>query len=142
MRNSFTTIWKNGVAMPLPLKLLSSAALILLLFCVWSALPQVSIRIFGRHISYSDWWSSGAGFATIVVSCLMIVAVRLMLARSEYGRPVYILGWIVLSALVPFIAWLTGIEVAKSIPSLVSNLVLTILIAAYLYKSKASRDYF
>ena len=133
---------KNFIAMPAILKLLTAVVAISLVFCIGSTNPHWSINVFGRQTTSSEWWVSGAGLATSIVSCLMLLSAILMLRRRRWGRQVYIFSWIVLSLLIPIVALLEGVGFYVAAPSLLSNLVLTALVSVYLYKSNAVENYF
>lgn len=130
------------MAMPRLLKLLTAAAAIPPIVCIGSMIPHRSIGVFGRNMTTSQWWDSGAGLATLFASCLIIAAALLMLKRSRHGRPVYILAWVTMTLIVPLTARLVRADFATAVPSLVSNLVLTGVIGVYLYKSAAVKRYF
>lgn len=130
------------MAMPPLLKLLTAVTVGVPIFCITSMFPHQSIGVFGRQMTASEWWSSGAGLTTLVVGCLMLAAGLLMLRRSRYGRPVYILGLIAISLAEPLIAYLTESDFRAEAPSLFSDLVFTVLIGLYLYKSRAIQNYF
>lgn len=133
---------RNFIAMPLLLKLLTVATVAVPIFCIQSLLPQQSINVFGQHMNATVWWSSGAGLATLVASCFMLVASLLMLKRSHYGRLVYVLGWVAMSLFIPLIAYLVKVELTVALPSLISNLVLSAFIGLYLYRSSEIQNYF
>ncbi|HUW97560.1 MAG TPA: hypothetical protein VMV40_01795 [Acidiferrobacter sp.] len=132
---------KNFMAMPPLLKLLTSVAIVVPVFCVVSMFPRESIEVFGRQMSTSEWWSSGAGLTTLVVGGFMLAAAILMLRRSRYGRPAYILGWIALNLSAPLVAHLTGTEFPGEMPSLMFAILLAVLISVYFYKSSAVHFY-
>ena len=133
---------KNFIAMPLLLKLLTAASFVVPIFCAASLFPHDSIDVFGQQMTASEWWLSGAGLITLVASFVMLAAAFLMLRRSPYGRPTYILGGLVISLSAPFISILTGIGFQAEVPSLISDLVVTAFIGLYLYRSSAVRNYF
>lgn len=133
---------RNFLAMPPLLKLLTAVTVAAPVIAITLMFPHQSIRVFGRQVGASEWWSSGAGLTLLVVGALMLTASFLMLKRSRYGRPAYILGWIALSLSAPLIAYLTGTYSPTEVPSLLSNLVVTVLIGLYLYKSRATQKYF
>ena len=130
------------MAMPLILKLLTAATLVVPVICLVSLFPSQSINIFGRQMTTREWWSSGAGVVMVAVGALIVVAALLMLRRSRYGRPTYVAGWLAMSASVPVVAHLTGTHPSTELASLIWNLVLTVSIGLYLYNSSAARDYF
>jgi hypothetical protein len=133
---------KNFMAMPSLLKLLTVVTVGVPIFCIATMFPHQSIGVFGRQMTASEWWSSGAGPTTLVVGGLMLAAAFLMLRRSRYGRPAYLLGLIVVSLSAPLIAYLTGSDFPADVPSLLSDLVFTVFIGLYLYKSRAVQNYF
>jgi hypothetical protein len=133
---------KNFMAMPPLLKLLTAVTVGVPIFCIATMFPHQSIGVFGRQMTASEWWSSGAGLTTLVVGGLMLAAAFLMLRRSRYGRPAYLLGLIVVSLSAPLIAYLTGSDFPAEVPSLLSDLVFTVFIGLYLYKSRAVQNYF
>lgn len=136
------TMGKNFMAMPPLLKLLTAMTVGVPIFCIASMFPHQSIGVFGQQITVSEWWSSGAGLTTLVVGVLMLAAGLLMLRRSRYGRPAFILGLIAVSLSAPLISYLTESDFPAKVPSLLSNLVVTVLIGLYLYKSRTIQSYF
>ena len=133
---------RNFLAMPPLLKLLTASAFVVLLFVVGSAFRNSGIEVFGRQVSSANWWSSGAGLVTLIAGAILAASAILMLSRSRYGRPTYILGWVALDISILLISRITGTEVATAIPALISNVVITGVLGAYLYKSKAISHYF
>lgn len=132
----------NFLAMPTPLKLLTAVTVVAPIVCVVSLFPHQSIDVFGQPMTTSEWWSSGAGLTTVVVGGLMLSAAFLMLGRSRYGRPAYMLGVIVTDLSAPLIAYLTGKDFPAENSSLIVDLGVTAFIAWYLFKSRAVRNYF
>jgi hypothetical protein len=135
-------MWKNFLAMPIILKLLTASALGMLLVIVSTFVPGGPIHVFGREMTHSEWWATGAGLITVVVGFSATAAAVLMLKRSSYGRPAYMVASAAMSISVLFVAAVTGANVAKGIPTTIGNLLLTLVIALYLYLSKGSRNYF
>ena len=133
---------RNFYQMPRLLKLLTASTLALIVFLVGSVLPHGSISAFGRQMSTTEWWASGAGAITVLAAVLPIASAALMLKRSRYGRPAYVLGWVVLSLATPVLVAVTKGNAAGAAPSMIFSLVVTVLIALYLYRSKAVRGYF
>lgn len=133
---------RNFISMPLLLKVLTMATIALPIFCVQSLFPGHSINVFGQHVFVSDWWSSAAGMVTVVISGLMLTASLLMLKRSIYGRVVYILGFITMSLSIPLISYLLKIDSPNVLPSLISNLILSVVIGVYLYTNRDIQTYF
>ena len=135
-------MWKNFMAMPIILKLLTAGALGMLLIVVSTVVPGNAIHVFGRDVTHSEWWSTGAGLFTLMVGLVAVAAAALMLKRSIYGRPAYIFASAALSLSGLFVAGATGVSTTTVIPSTIGNLVLTLAIALYLYLSKGAKEYF
>ena len=133
---------KNFMAMPIFLKLLTAAALGMILVIVVTVIPGGSIRVFGRNVADSEWWRIGAGPFMAIVTLLMIASAVMMLKRTRHSRLAYVIAWIALSISIPFVAGVAGVGVAVSKPALFSNLLLTLAISLYLYLSKGARAYF
>jgi len=133
---------KNFLAMPLLLKLLTAVTLVVPAFCVTSLFPHQSIRVFGQLMTATEWWSSGAGFVTLVIAGLMLGAALLMLRRSRSGRLMYILALILTSFSAPLITYLVPTDTPGAMSSLFANLVLTVFVGTYLYKSRSAQNYF
>lgn len=133
---------KNFFAMPWLLKLMTLSAFSVLGFVVGSVVTTSPIMVFGQPVTVSEWWSSGAGILTVGIAIVGGAAGVLMLMRSRYGRPVYILTWAMASASIPLIAELTGKGIAGSLPAAAFDSVLTLGIAIYLSKSQAIQSYF
>ena len=132
----------NLVAMPKVLMLLTLGAVIVVAFVIRTLVPDDSINAFGREISTSDWWSSGAGAVGLMVGLTLSVAAVMMLRRASGGRLVYVTGWVGISVSAPIIAKLTGTNSSAQLPPLIANLAITIGIFIYLYVSKDVRSYF
>lgn len=140
----FRAIVENLAAMPLLLKLFTVVAVatpgasILMLF------PNQEITVFGRQMTASQWWVSGAGVTFLVVGCILLAAAVLMLERSTLGRQLYVVGLVGMYLDTPLVAYLVGVDVARALPmpALIYNFLVAGLIALYLFKSRAVNDYF
>lgn len=133
---------KNFMAMPSLLKLLTIVVIVVPVIAVASLFPHQSISVFGHPMSASKWWSSGAGPTSMVVGCIVLTGAILMLARSRFARPVYLLGLVAVSLSSLLIAYFTGSTSPAELPSLFVNLAFVVLIGFYLYTSRAVRSYF
>lgn len=128
--------------MPIILKLLTASALGMLVVIVSTFIPGSSIHVFGRAMTHAEWWATGAGLVTLVVGLSAIAAAVLMLKRSSYGRPAYMVASTAMSLSVLFVAAITRANIAKAIPTTIGNLLLTLAVTLYLYLSKGSKNYF
>ena len=135
-------MWKNFLVMPLALKILTASALSMLLVIVSTLLPGSPIDVFGREMTHAEWWATGAGLVTVLVGVSSIAAAVLMLKRSRYGRPAYMVASAAMSVSVLLIAAVAGANVVRWIPATLANVLLTLMIALYLYLSKGSSVYF
>lgn len=133
---------KNFLAMPWLLKLMTLSAFSVLVFVIGSAVTTSPMMVFGEPVTASEWWRSGAGILTVGIAVIGSTAGVLILRRSRYGRPTYILTWAAATASLPLVAELTGKGVAGSLPAAVFDLIVTVSIALYLHKSKAIQSYF
>jgi hypothetical protein len=134
---------KNFMAMPILLKLLTAAGFGVFLIAISTMRPHSIISVFGRPITASDWWASGAGPFLLIVALLFCASAVMMLRRSGHARLAYIVALIALSISVPYVSGVTGVGVAAvSKSSLISNSLLTLVIALYLYLGRGTRNYF
>ena len=133
---------RNFLKMPWPLRILTAGGIAILFFVVGSMRPNSSINVFGQPVTTAQWWDSGAGLFSLTVGLLICIATVMMLGRSRYGRLVYILTWIVISLSVPFTAGALGGASSHILSISISNVVLTLLIAFYLYMNAAVKIYF
>lgn len=134
---------ENFRKMPLPLKVMTGCTIVPIVFVLNSLVPNASFVVLGRRMTSSEWWTSGAGFATLVVGTLAAFAAFLMLRRSRNGRLVYILAaagsgvWAIVQP--------QNVGSPNAMPasiSAVASCVLTALIAIYLYGSERVKAYF
>lgn len=127
-------MWRNFRAMPTLLKFITGHAIACVGFLLMSVIPGGSFEINGRAVSYSEWWSSGAGSFSSALGIFMPIIGVLLLQKSRYARPAYL--FVVLPALVvPFP--LTGqAELA------LVGLAIVVLLALYLYVRQPVQWYF
>ena len=133
---------RNFIAMPWLLKLMTMSAFSVLGFLVGSVITTSPIAVFGQPVAVSEWWSSGAGLLTVGIAIVGSTAGLLMLKRSQHARPAYILTWTLASLSLPIIATFTGKSVPGALPAAAFDLMVTVVIAVYLYNNEAIRRYF
>lgn len=133
---------KNFLSMPILLKLMTISAFGILGFVVGSLITNSPIMVFGQPVSVSEWWGSGAGPLTVVIAFVGGAAGLLMLTRSSYGRPAYLLTWLLATTSIPVIAILTGKDVMGSLAPAVFDLLVTIALGIYMYRNSSVRRYF
>lgn len=94
--------------MPGILKWLTALCLVPPLFVVGTLIPNGTIRVDGRLMANSDWWACGAGATVVVVAIMTAVAALLLVHRSKYGRPVFLVSNASTYLCGPLITKLTG----------------------------------
>jgi hypothetical protein len=135
-------VLKNFSSMPGILKWLTWLCSVLPIFLLVSLNPYGSIKVAGRAMPNAEWWASGAGVVVLVLAIAMTTAGILLLKRSPYGRPIYILGMLATFLSGPLIGKLTGSDDAEPLWSILLGILPLAAIAWYLYASKATRKYF
>ena len=122
--------------MPFILKFVCALSIFGILFPAGSIIPVGSYKIDGEVVSYSEWWRSGAGIATIIIGIpLFLTGIGILKKRkwSRYAFP-FILACSYL--VIPY----DQIEV--NIVVIVSNSLLSVLLLGYFIKSKAVERYY
>jgi hypothetical protein len=131
-------VWPNFKSMPLVLKFLTIHALGSAILLIVSVIPHDSFSIDGTHVSYAEWWSSGAGIGASVTGLILPITGYLLLTKHPYARPSYVAALI--------IAFLSPIFMANSskygLEYFAPSLVLVLAISAYLYLPKSVKVYF
>jgi hypothetical protein len=128
------TVWENFKSMPTLLKFLTAHAFICFVFLIGSIIPHGYFSINGRPVSFSEWWSSGAGLLCSLIGIVFPVLGYLFLVRARYARGLYVAAFVALSAFGPI-----GSPPASYY---LAALVFVIGIAIYLYIWSSVRDYF
>jgi hypothetical protein len=83
-------MWANFKSMPALLKFLTAQALFSFVFFVVSVIPNDQFSINGRHVTYSEWWSSGAGPFASVLGVFGLYTAWLFLTKGQYARAWYL----------------------------------------------------
>lgn len=126
---------QNFKHMPLILKLLTAHGLLCLMLLVFSIIPNESMSIDGKAVTYEQWWSSGAGVFASAVGLALPFSAWLILKKSTLARPVY-LSSLVLTLVLPYlIFW-------QNYGSAIFGAVLVMLVAGYLYGKQSVVAYF
>lgn len=130
---------KNFLAMPWILKILTLAG-----FCtlIWLWGSTRGVNVFGKHVSASIWWESGAGYSFLFASIILSFASYLMIRRSRHGRLVCVAGWVVLGITIVVGANAVRLPDPSFWQSLAGHSILTACVAFYLYLSKGAKTYF
>jgi hypothetical protein len=130
----------NFTSMPLILKLLTAIGISMIAGVL--ATVNSGVNMFGREISASSWWGSGAGFVFLAAALLMGCSAILMLYRFRYSRLLHVGGWVAITFATVIDAYILEVRSSMLIPTIVFNIFLTAGIALYLYFSKNVRNYF
>ena len=94
-------MWANFKTMPGLLKFLTAQALFSFVFCIISAIPNEQLSINGRHVTYAEWWSSGAGPFASVLGIVGLFTALLFLKKGQYAR-VWYLVFLALAFVAPY----------------------------------------
>lgn len=76
--------------MPGLLKFLTAHALGMFVLLVASVIPHDSFVIYGRPVSYAEWWSSGAGPFASLLGITLPISGFLFLRRNSRARIIYL----------------------------------------------------
>jgi hypothetical protein len=63
--------------------------------------PNDSLAIEGRHVTYAEWWSSGAGFFASLVGVFGLSAGVALLRKKPWARLLY-LGFATIGLVIPY----------------------------------------
>jgi uncharacterized membrane protein len=135
-------VLKNLNDMPGIVKWLTAVGLVPVVFLVATLIPDGSVQVFGRAMANAEWWSTGAGIVVAILAFTSTAAAVLMLNRSRFARPIYLLNLLAAYVSGPIIARLTKSNAENPFWSLVAGLATVAAIALYFYKSKATGKYF
>lgn len=133
---------KNFFDMPNPLRFLVLSGAMALLFGIMPFFSSAPLVVFNDQVPIAAWLDSGLGRLGLVVGLVMFAATLLILKRFPRGRLLYLMGWLGLSSMPLIAACQLGIGLPKALPSLAVTLILTAVVATYLYGTSAVRRYF
>jgi len=83
-------MWSNFSAMPSLLKFLTAHAFACFAFFVGSLIPQTPFSIYGHQVSYSEWWTSGAGPLAVFLGVALPICGYMFLLRKADARAAYL----------------------------------------------------
>jgi len=128
--------------MPGILKWLTAVGLVPVLFVLWTLIPNGSVKVNGKPMANSLWWSCGAGGTVTLLAIVMTIATALLIQRSRYARPVFLAGMALTAMSGLLIDKFTESNGARPLWPVVANLATVGVVALYFYASKAIRKYF
>lgn len=102
---------------------------------VFSVIPNESMSIDGKAVTYAQWWSSGAGVFASAIGLALPFSAWLILQKSTLARPVY-LASLVLTLVLPYLFFW------QNYGSALFGMVLVTVVAGYLYKKQSVLTYF
>jgi hypothetical protein len=135
-------VFQNIKAMPGILKWLTAVSLVPALFVLGTLVPNGSVKVNGKPMANSVWWSCGAGATVAILAIVMTVATTLLIQRSRYARPVFLAGLASTAMSGLLIDKFTESNVARPFWPVVANLATVGVVALYLYASNTVRKYF
>ncbi len=95
-------MWANFSGMPNVLKFLTAHAACCFVLLVVSVIPIDLFAIQGRHVSYAEWWSSGAAVLASLLGIVGPFAAWALASKQAYARAFY-LGFLALAFVAPFL---------------------------------------
>jgi hypothetical protein len=129
--------------MPGILKWLSVFTLVPPIVVLGTLIPNGSVQSNGKPMANSTWWSCGAGALVILLTVMMIGAAILLVRRSKYARPFFLIAMASTA--------MSGLPLER-LPepaadtvflwSTIGDAAPVALIAWYLYANKAVQEYF
>ncbi|HOX71078.1 MAG TPA: hypothetical protein PK001_04990 [Dokdonella sp.] len=93
-------MWENFGSMPKLLKFLTAHAACCFLFFAISVINIDAYAIQGRHVTYAEWWSSGAGVFASLTGLVGLIVAWALASKRPYARPAY-LGFLTLALVAP-----------------------------------------
>ena len=93
-------MWANFGGMPKLLKFLTAHAACCFVFLAISVIPIDSYAIQGQHVTYAEWWSSGAGVLASLLGIVGPFAAWALASKRPYARLVY-LSFLALTFIAP-----------------------------------------
>jgi hypothetical protein len=94
-------MWANFKSMPRVLKFITAHALCCFAFLVMSVVPNDFLYLNGQNVTYSEWWSSGAGPFASLIGIVGPIVGWLLLSKKPHARAEY-LAFSALALIVPF----------------------------------------
>ena len=127
-------MWANFDGMPKLLKCLTAHVASCFVLLAISVIPIDLYALQGRHVTYAEWWTSGAGVLASVLGIVGPFAAWAIASKKTYARAVY-LGFLALAFVEP---WLFIVTLAY----VLTGLLFVGLGAFYMYKWQSVLVYF
>ena len=94
-------MWSNFNSMPKILKFLTAHSMFCFVFFIISVVPSDSFSINGRHVTYAEWWSSGAGIFASLLGITGPIVGWSLLTKQPQARSWYLL-FLAVACIVPY----------------------------------------
>ena len=127
-------MYESFKKMPTILKFLTLHALVSILLVFAVVIPGIPIAVNGQQMSYSELWSSGFGIFGVFLGLAFPLCGWLLLKRAANARLVYLV-MLTIALISPYIF-------SQDIAAAIFGIVITGLVAGYLYITPSVRAYF
>ena len=127
-------MWANFSGMPKLLKFLTAHAAFCFVFFAMSVIPGDSFFIQGRHVTYPEWWSSGAGVFASLTGLVGPFIAWALASKRPYSRS----GYLFFLAL----AFVAPCPFFGMLPYVVPGLLVVGAGAFYMYRWQSVQVYF
>jgi len=128
------TFWQSFKAMPALLKFFTAHAFFCSIAFVGAVIPNDSVQIDGRAVSFAELWRSGVGPFMVILGAAMPATALLMLGRKPYARQAY-LAALSFAMVVPYL-------VLGDLPLALFGVAFVALVAWYMFGKRSAREYF
>ena len=131
-------MWNNFKAMPLFMRLLAFHGSMFFVGAFVSLFPVGGFSVNGKDVSYSEWWSSGAGIEFFLVAISIGVGATCLLKKVKYARVIYFGALIGIFASIP----ISDPAILGRVDWLITLTISLGLIYWYLFHKKTVQSYF
>ena len=108
-----------------------------ILFPLLSLIPSAEFTINEKQVSYSEWWTSGAGPLSIIIGILLLVSVIGFFRKKRFARITFLAPWVILL----IVALVQGYEALTIVGVFVLGIWMLLLVW-YFFFTKSVQDYF
>jgi hypothetical protein len=103
----------------------------------FSLVPAAEFTINEKQVSYSEWWTSGAGPLSIIIGILLLISAIGFFLKKRFARITFLTPWIILL----IIALVQGYEEMTIVGVFLLGIWMFLLIWYFFFK-KSVQDYF
>lgn len=134
-------LYKNFLAMPVFLKLITLLAALSPTISFMNTVSGGMFWFFGKAVSASEWWGSGAGLCQSIFDVVMLMSAFFFLSKYKWAKLIYILGILLLPLVNSITSYLLGVEVKLDDVSVVVIEVVSVVVFAYLMLSRGVQEF-